>query len=94
MTLPAPWTGEERWHHLHEVGIARELRRCAKPGRIEKRITARGLRHSFATHLLLRGVDIRSVRDLMGHTYVRTTELYTKLARAMRGEIQSPLDDL
>ena len=65
------------------------------PGaRLGKRVTAHTLRHSFATHLILRGVDIRSVQQLLGHADVRTTEIYTELAKAMRGEIGSPLDDL
>lgn len=81
-------------HHLHEVGITRELSKAARLARIDKRVTAHVLRHSFATHLLLRGVDIRSVQDLLGHADVRTTEIYTQLAKAMRGEITSPLDDL
>ncbi len=57
-------------------------------------MTAHVLRHSFATHLVLKGIDIRSVQDLLGHADVRTTEIYTQLAKAMRGEITSPLDDL
>lgn len=72
----------------------REIARVVKLTGIPKRVTAHTLRHSFATHLLLRGVDIRSIQQLLGHTDVRTTEIYTELARAMRGEITSPLDDL
>ena len=98
-----------RRHHLHEVGISRELaarpssvprysppppRRAAGMAGLAKRVTAHCLRHSYATHLLLRGVDIRSIQELLGHSDVRTTEIYTQLARAMRGEITSPLDDL
>ena len=83
-----------RRHHLHEVGISRELARAARLAGLNKRVTAHSLRHSYATHLLLRGVDIRSVQELLGHADVRTTEIYTELAKAMRGEIGSPLDDL
>lgn len=81
-------------HHLHEIAITRELERAAKLAGLSKRVTAHVLRHSFATHLVLRGIDIRSVQQLLGHSDVRTTEIYTALARAMRGEITSPLDDL
>jgi integrase len=89
-----PRSGSRRRHHLHEIGIARQLARAAKLAGLEKRVTAHVLRHSYATHLLLRGVDIRSIQELLGHADVRTTEIYTKLARAMRGEVTSPLDDL
>ena len=81
-------------HHLHEIAITRELARAAKLAALTKRVTAHVLRHSFATHLILRGVDIRSIQGLLGHADVRTTEIYTELAKAMRGEITSPLDDL
>ena len=80
-------------HHLHEINISRELGRAAKLANLNRRVTAHVLRHSYATHLLLRGVDIRSVQDMLGHADVRTTEIYTQLAKAMRGEIASPLDD-
>jgi len=89
-----PRSGVERRHHLHEINISRELTRAAKLAGLTKRVTAHVLRHSFATHLILRGVDIRSIQQLLGHADVRTTEIYTELARAMRGEIVSPLDEL
>ncbi|MEZ5323498.1 MAG: integron integrase [Verrucomicrobiales bacterium] len=89
-----PRTGLDRRHHLHEARVGRELTRAARQIDMPKRVTAHTLRHSFATHLLLKGVDIRSVQELLGHMDVRTTEIYTKMARAMRGEVASPLDDL
>ena len=84
----------ERRHHLHEISISREIARAVDLAQLSKKVTAHTMRHSFATHLILRGVDIRSVQDLLGHADVRTTEIYTKLARSMRGEIVSPLDEL
>ncbi len=89
-----PRSGVRRRHHIHEIGISRELARATELAQIGKRVTAHVLRHSFATHLILRGVDIRSLQTLMGHADVRTTQVYTETARAMRGEITSPLDDL
>jgi site-specific recombinase XerD len=83
-----------RRHHLHEIIISRELTRVTQLAGLGKRVTAHTLRHSYATHLILRGVDIRSIQGLLGHADVRTTEIYTQLARAMRGEITSPLDEL
>jgi integrase len=86
--------GLERRHHAHEVRVGRALAAAVKAAGLEKKVTAHTLRHSFATHLVLRGVDIRSVQELLGHTDIRTTMIYLQLARAMRGEISSPLDDL
>lgn len=94
----SPRSGERSYgrgrHHIHDIMINREIARVVKLTGIPKRVTAHTLRHSFATHLILRGVDIRSIQQLLGHADVRTTEIYTELARAMRGEITSPLDDL
>lgn len=89
-----PRSGVVRRHHVHDIGVTRELERAAKAAKLARRVTAHVLRHSFATHLVLRGVDIGSIQQLLGHADVRTTEIYTQLAKAMRGEIGSPLDDL
>jgi len=86
--------GLERRHHAHEARVSRALAAAVKTAGLEKKVTAHTLRHSFATHLVLRGVDIRSVQELLGHSDIRTTMIYLQLARAMRGEIGSPLDDL
>lgn len=86
--------GLERRHHAHESRVSRALVAAVKTSGLEKKVTAHTLRHSFATHLVLRGVDIRSVQELLGHSDIRTTMIYIQLARAMRGEITSPLDDL
>lgn len=83
-----------RRHHAHEAKISRALGAAVKEAGLAKKVTAHTLRHSFATHLVLRGVDIRSVQELLGHAEIRTTMIYIQLARAMRGEISSPLDDL
>lgn len=86
--------GLERRHHLHEVRVGRALAKAVKLAGIQKKVSAHTLRHGFATHLLLRGVDVRSVQELLGHADLRTTMVYLQLAKAMRGEIGSPLDDL
>jgi integron integrase len=86
--------GLKRRHHAHEARVSRALAAAVKTVGLEKKVTAHTLRHSYATHLVLRGVDVRSVQELLGHVDLRTTMIYVQLARAMRGEITSPLDDL
>jgi site-specific recombinase XerD len=65
-----------RHHHLHETGIQRALKQAARAAGIEKRVSCHTFRHSFATHLLQNGYDIRTVQELLGHKDVKTTMIW------------------
>lgn len=82
-----------RWH-VHESTFQRAVTGAAKRADISKRVTVHTLRHSFATHLILAGVDIRRVQMLLGHTHVNTTMIYAHIVDLFQLRVASPLDDL
>jgi integrase len=84
--------GREGRHHLHETVVQRAAAEASRTSGIDKRVTCPSFRHSFATHLLERGHDIRTVQELPGHRDVSTTTIYTHVLRHGARGVRRPLD--
>ena len=87
-------TGERRRHHLHESVLQRAVKEAARAAGISRPATCHSLRHSFATHLLEAGYDIRTIQELLGHRDVSTTMIYTHVLNQGGRGVRSPLDQL
>ena len=89
-----PRAGKVRRHHVSPSTVQRVVRDAVKAAGLEKPASVHTLRHSFATHLLLNGVDLREIQEYLGHASVETTMIYTHVVKTMRNRAKSPLDVL
>jgi integron integrase len=93
-TYVDPASGQRRRHHLHESVLQRAVKAAAARAGLTKRASCHTLRHSFATHLLAAGYDIRTIQELLGHRDVSTTMIYTHVLNSGGRGVRSPFDEL
>jgi integron integrase len=89
-----PRSGDIKRHHLYDSYMEEAVKRSARDAGLSKRITCHTFRHCFATHLLENGRDIRLIQELLGHSDVKTTMIYTHVAKSPVPRVVSPIDEL
>ena len=89
-----PRTGQEKRHHLLASGLQKAVRRAAQRSDIQKHVTCHTLRHSFATHLLQQGTDLRTIQELLGHEDIKTTQIYTHVLGMHGSGVVSPIQTM